>query len=274
MLHTLVRNFARLELRLIVTATLNLLYFIMKTIKVTQPYAILICMGQIGEVPIEVLHQERFERIYIYATEQVFNPQTPIELVQLVSNQWLYGYIDKTESLPVNAVVGFVDVDYEIPVNTPIWNAAFGKETCHAYSAHVFDSPINIPYDALENINLEFADIFPSHVMHSNCAWFSNHSLNFPLSEQLFFNFVHHNKLVVDVDVKLAQLVLDENRALREIRFLHIYCGNRSRSYNCEAELISDLDENGEPILYPSILGVGGREIRLRLLVSCIARLD
>lgn len=246
----------------------------MKTLKVTQPYATLICYGLIGEVPVEVPQEERFERIYIYATEQEINPQTPIELVQLVSNQWLYGYIDKTESLPVNAVIGFVNVDYENVANTPIWNAAFGKETCCAYSARVFDSPIYIPYDALEDINLEFADIFPSHVMHSSCAWFSGHSLNVPLREQLFFNFVHHNKLVLDVDMKLAQLVLDENSALREIRFLIIECGNRSRSYNCKAELISDLDENGEPILYPSILGVGGREVRLRLLVSCNAHLD
>ena len=256
------------------TATPNLLYFIMKTIKVSQPYATMICKGLIGEVPVEVPHEERFERIYIYATEQVINHQTPVELVQLVSNQLLYGNIDKAESLPVNAVVGYVNVDFEEPVNTPVWNAALGNETCLAYSAHVFDSPIFIPYDALENINLEFADIFPSYCMLCDNARLAGQLLTVPLSEQLFFKFVHCNKLVVDVDVNLANELLDENNVLREIRYLHIECGNRSRSFICDAELISNLDENGEQILYPSVLTDGSREIRLRLLVTCKHRFD
>ena len=49
-------------------------------------------------------------RLYIYATEPVSDPATPIEWVQEVNNQQAFGNLGETKDLPTNALIGFVDV--------------------------------------------------------------------------------------------------------------------------------------------------------------------
>ena len=243
----------------------------MKTIKVSQPYATMICKGLIREVQIELPQTEKLRRCFIYATEQVFNPQTPIECVQAVCNHQLYGNIAKTEALPVNAIVGFIDVGTEDSASESIWSKALdGIAVATAYNARVFDAPIQLPFNAIKVNNcIDFDTLFPSHTAFCRNPYLIESRLVVPVSERLFFDFPNHRTLTLDVDVHLAELLLDENGALRELSELTLLNYIRERTYMCEAQLASVLDENDEPVLYPSVIGEGGKEVRLQLIIRC-----
>ena len=230
----------------------------------------------IPAVSVEVRPSESRKRFIVYSEKQVENPQMPIEWLMEVRNQQVFGNIPRTNALAENAVVGFVDVKSEPYVDTSIWNRGCNGQLCRVVYSRIFDTPLRLSLDDLDNQFIE--QLLAKLPVYSLAMTYEplviGSELEVPVNNFLFSQAATRCELTLDLTCELSHLVLDKNGELRQFCQLCLTCGNRRRVFKFSGEITIELNEDYEPVLYPSVTERCGFDIRKQLTLHCGLPLD
>ena len=213
-------------------------------------------------VQLDAQPRETLSRWLVYSTQQVINPQMPIERRMETYNQQVYGNIPTDERLATGAIIGYIDVWNDTYIDMSMWNTG-DVNSYEIHSAALFDRPIVMPEQLLRHISVDkIADTFPSNELsnvHSPHVYEDRLILN--VNAGIFYNIGITGHLSLALVGELKDFVLNEDDSLLEINELVLTCGNRRKTLSIEARITFEVDENGEPKLFPSILDPSGMDL-------------
>lgn len=234
---------------------------------IPQPHASKLCAGVL-----KVLHSdaelEKFDRVYIYAEEQVFNPERSIEQIQMLRNQQLFGIIPNP--LPTKAIVGYVVIGGIIKFeDNSLLKHGFLYEVKEAY---VFDKPLYVSKEqALILTKINSFDGIPSHFVMPTSIDGDNGILSFPVSTEVFFSLRDGCEMQLEVSHDVMNAIFNENGCMKDFRGFRIYNGNHVKCFewNDKCCVDYDTDERGELVLYKSDMQPSGKLPRQVLRLFC-----
>lgn len=231
-----------------------------------QPYASMLVLGLRNAVRNE--HFSRGQRIFVYATVPKYDPDTPLEWLQEVINQQLFGNLLPTEDLPIGLCLGFVDVLCAADMRDGIW-AAIPEQSVVVHNAHAFDEPqLIMPRKGFE------ADDIPSHKFtpRDPHSLFCDDELLVPVSQQIYDAAAQGGNVTFELAGSLAIAATDERGLLKEFSKFTLSCGHRSKTYlwNIDCEVIwEQAPPTYDLVLYPSVRAASSKIPRARLRLSC-----
>lgn len=260
-----------LMLRLILTAThYSYLYTQMDKLNLTPTLAALTLARICPVVPLSERPSEK-KHFLIYSRKQVTSPNnTPIEWIMEAHNQAVYGNITAPGKLALGAITGYIETRGDSLSEPSIWSKGLLGELCRVSYARILDRPIYIPEYALRDwyISDEALCELPCHYLHDLYRpWEIGDALEVPLCKDLFDNVPDIGVLKLDLCGMLKELVLDENGNLRKFSSLNLTSGNRNKSVKFCADIYTETDSNGNPVLYPSVYDDMATRRRLRLFL-------
>ena len=226
----------------------------------------MLVLGLRNVVPDELF--SRGQRIFVYAAAPVFEPDTPLEWIQEVINQQLFGNLPSTDDLPFGLWLGFVDALYPADTNSSVWSAQSTPMVMVA-NAHAFDEPqLIIPRKGFE------ASDIPSHKFSSRIphSLFCDDELLVPVSQLVYENAAQGKDVYFELAGTLALIVMDNKGMLKEFSKFTLSYGQRSKSYlwNIDCDIIWEQSPlTSDLVLYPSVYATSGKVPRARLRLSC-----
>lgn len=176
------------------------------------------------------------ERVYIYALEEYHRlSDYPLELHQECFNHKRYDNMPDDEKLPVNAILGFVDVREVIAGARQIDE---GEHVYAVTNAHMFVAPLEVEPDEIYKhddiilmMNTQmFVPRVPSLRNGGTEFLCPTEAFHFELSK-------YGQSFKLDLSPSLAKLLLDENGDLKPITKLTLWCGSVAKSYLVEGEV-------------------------------------
>ena len=242
-----------------------------KVIFIPQPFAAMAVAKLLPGVPLETRPSENRERFLVYATKQVKNPKMPIEWIREAHNQQVFGNIPTADKLAENAIVGYVDVKSDPFIDTSIWGRWYKGQLFRVVHARIFDTPLCLPLEALDNHVIEqlLATLPVYSLAMPNEPFAFGKELEVPVNEVLFRKAAHGCKITLDITSVLSHRVLDEQGELRKFDSLSLTCGNRRRYFEFSGEVTTELNDDFEAVLYPSVSQCCGSDIRNQLELFC-----
>ena len=240
------------------------------SIKLPKQVAALTLTDAIPAVRLGARPFENGQRYYVFATfKQVPNQELPIEWVMEVHNHQVFGNIPANDELPECAYLGWVEVSDQPYADSSIWSYGHGGSMFRVIRRGIFEQPVAIKpfkYYHYER-QLEAAPVFHLHECYEPMDWGAE--LELPVNGTLFDTISRVGQITLDLFGRLASCVLDDDGELKPFKQLTLACGNRRRSFYFHGEIVVDLDENCEPVLYPSLLDPTEYDIRKRLFLDC-----
>jgi hypothetical protein len=240
-----------------------------------QPFAAMAVSNLLPVVPLEVRTDENRNRFLVYATKSVENQEVPIEWVMEAYNHMVYGNIPETDRVPINAIVGYVEVCCHPCPDRSIWTARYRIPMYRVVKSRVFAYPLHVLRSALEsNFIGQILGTIPVYDVHAPCMPETKcDELVLPVNTKLFRRASLGGELTLDLSDELACQVLDKNGVLRRFLLLTLTCGIHRLRFKFQGEIAVVLNGNAEPVLYPSVLQSCGRDIRKQLILSLVSTL-
>ena len=235
-----------------------------------QPFAAMAVSNLLPFVPLEVRPDENRNRFLVYATKSVENQEVPIEWVMEAYNHMVYGNIPETDRVPINAIVGYVEVCCHPCSDRSIWTALYRIPMYRVINARIFTYPLRVSRSALEsNFIGQILDSIPVYDVHApRKPKAHGDELVLPVNTKLFRQASIGGELTLDLNGELACQVLDKRGELRRFLLLTLTCGIHCLRFKFQGEIAVVLNGNAEPVLYPSVLQSCGRDIRKQLILS------
>ena len=212
------------------------------------------------------------KRFPVYATdEQVSDNEMPIEWVMEAYNHQVYGDIPEDDKLPNNAFYGWVYLAEGTFAEDSVWTLGQDGRLLRVVSPRVLDHPLVFPSDALDdNFLKHLLDAIPVHTVRDvHEPFVYDKELAIHINEELFESIPRVGKFTLDLCGNLASLVLERHGELREFNRLSLVCGERERRYAFCGDIVTVINRNHEPVLFPSVLQRCGKDIRKRLILHC-----
>ena len=241
----------------------------MKILEVPEPYAKALCNGLITGWHLDAPPEEELCTYLVYATKQVFNPQTPLEWLMEIHNEQLFGNLGETDDLPVNAFIGYVTFRRDELAKPTVWTRGMKSPVYEVFTAHVFDMPFRS--DCSQRY-LRLKDWLPSHVFWlMRPAYFI--FLNLHVTESVFARAIAGGSIIIDLTEEMRRLILwdGENETnMKEIKALSLVCGRRRKLFDVEDRItiLYETDGEGKPVLYPTLVP-GEKKMRVSVRFDC-----
>lgn len=234
-----------------------------------QPFAAMAVSNLLPVVPLEACPDENRNRFLVYATKPVNNREIPVEWTMEACNHIVYGNISEHDRLPINAIIGYVDVCCHPCSDRSIWTARHCNPMYRVINARIFAYPLRVSKSALESSFIsQILGTIPVYALHAPCKPESHgDELVLPVNTKLFHRASLGGELTLDLSNELAYQVLDKRGELRRFLLLTLTCGIHRLRFKFQGEIATVLNGNAEPVLYPSILQSCGRDIRKQLIL-------
>lgn len=240
----------------------------MKTVDffIQQPHAEMLVRGLRNAIPDE--HFSKGDRIYINAAVPVLDLNTPLEQLQEVINQQLFGNLPPTDTLPYSKCIGFVDVLCRADGREGPWSAIL-EPTVIVTNAHEFDTPQPI----MPRKSYEAEDI-PSHKFRASRPYVLSYGdeLVIPVNDKLFRNATQGGNISLELSGELASCVLNEDKLLKDFEKLTLVCGRQAKSFiwTSKCDVMWEQNPNNDELkLYPSVYAASGKAPHAKLLLTC-----
>lgn len=240
-----------------------------------QPFAAMAVSKLLPVVPLEACPDENRNRFLVYAKKLVNNREIPVEWAMEASNHIVYGNIPETDRLPFNAIVGYVEVCCHPCSDRSIWTARHRFPMYRVVKSRVFVYPLHVLKSSLESKFIgQILDTIPIYELHAPCKpEAKGDELVLPVNTRLFRRASLGGKLTLDLSGELACQVLDKRGVLRHFFLLTLTCGVHRLRFKFQGEIAAVLNDNAEPMLYPSVLQCCGKDIRKQLILSLVSTL-
>ena len=176
-----------------------------------QPWAEMASAGLMTVVHVNAPLEEVPKRIFFYAMEPDHSIGYPIEWLQEVHNQQVFGNIPKTDELPTNAIVGFANVGGIAPDDLNIWSRGAPPNRYFLVNAHKFDNPIPIEDAA----NLNAGHLPPYHKVCRRFLYESENDLVIPVSEEVQTLASQGKLFEIDLIGTTVNVIIDRRNQLK-----------------------------------------------------------
>ena len=243
----------------------------MEHLSVQQPCADALCSGLFEGWPLDEAPQSTPCKYMVYATRQVFNPQTPLELLAKIHNEQVFGNLGETDTLPVDVYVGYVILGEPISPEKRWWRYGITKPVYRVLEARLFD----VAYcpDHM-GIFLPLDKWLPTSIVHIARPSKEGNLLTLPASEKIFSRAGKYGTFFLDLTPEMCKLVLedeDDEDDARVIKELRLVCGHRMKRFNVLGgiDIFYELDDQENPIFYPSIMVPDSKQMRGLVRFKC-----
>lgn len=228
-----------------------------------QPYA---TMSSFGLLPVVRLkwRPKRFPCVaYVYAIEESeSDADNPIEWWQEYINQKKFGNIPNRSWLPVNALIGKVEITGETDV----------PGLYYITNAHQFVAPLDVPIEDLPQWEKHLGRLYSTVFIPDVPSLSDEESmLSLPLDVFDFEVSKYDGKICLELAGSLAKLVLDENGMLKPFTKFKLWNGKVGMSYLVDDEtcIRYEMNENSSDLKrYPSLFSPDGYTFRAWLILS------
>ena len=237
-----------------------------------QPWAEMASAGLMTVVHVNAPLEEVPKRIFFYAMEPDHSIGYPIEWLQEVHNQQVFGNIPKTDELPTNAIVGFANVGGIAPDDLNIWSRGAPPNRYFLVNAHKFDNPIPIEDAA----NLNAGHLPPYHKVCRRFLYESENDLVIPVSEEVQTLASQGKLFEIDLIGTTVNVIIDRRNQLKPFSAFRLICGNKEKRFlfTDDCRIVVDVNDDGSLKYYPSVLREDGTGARASLQLCCDHPID
>jgi hypothetical protein len=200
---------------------------------------------------------------YVYAIEESeSDADNPIEWWQEYINQKKFGNIPNRSWLPVNALIGKVEITGETDV----------PGLYYITNAHQFVAPLDVPIEDLPQWEKHLGRLYSTVFIPDVPSLSDEESmLSLPLDVFDFKVSKFDGKICLELAGSLAKLVLDENGMLKPFTKFKLWNGRVGMSYLVDDEtcIRYEMNENSSDLKrYPSLFSPDGYTFRAWLILS------
>ena len=232
-----------------------------------QPWAEMASAGLMTVVHVNAPLEEVPKRIFFYAMEPDHSIVYPIEWLQEVHNQQVFGNITNTDDLPTDTIVGFADVVGIASEDFNIWSRGAPPNRYFLVNAHKFDNPIPIEDAA----NLNAGHLPPYHKVCRRFLYESENDLVIPVSEEVQTVASQGKSFEIDLIDTTVNVIIDRRNQLKPFSAFRLICGNKEKRFlfTDDCRIVVDVNDDGSLKYYPSVLREDGVGARASLQLCC-----
>jgi len=213
----------------------------MKVMSFQQPWASLIAAGIKGVEKSTWGPEELPERILIHATPQSvisIRDCCPLEWMQLVRNEQIYGNLPNNSKMPTNAIIGYVTLN---KLEKKSVSRSFSLKNENEYywyfkDAFLFDEPIMVVKSKLYlwDYDLDENNLPPAHRIKRVGIAVKNNNVIIPVTEELFLGLTPNNDFAVELSTLDGLLCLPKSYKIKPFKSVTFKCKERQRSFALE----------------------------------------
>lgn len=244
----------------------------MKVLSVQQPWASLIVAG-IKDVENRTWQPKQLPgRILIHASKKTSERMMdgePLEWVQEIFNEQLFGNLPDFPDMPGNAIIGYVTVERIDKDNAnSVWASGESNHEklyyWHLTDAYVFDKPItNVKGKLwLWDYNLDENNLPPAHKVELKDPVIGEDTLTVPLAKRYWDDLRSNSSLVIEMGTLANDLCLPDVYDLKPFKTITFTHDGKQRTFNLrpetEAQYFTDGGEDQNPAKFLSILNPDG----------------
>ena len=188
-----------------------------------------------------------------------------------IHNEQVFGNLPPTEAMPVDAFVGMVSFSFEPPDEKSVLTLGRQEPVYKVLTSYVFDRPFR--YDHLRE-DIDLKAIWPYHAVSNALRPHNDIFLTLFVGEQTYALATAGGTIILDLTEEIRELILNDpenEEDLKSIRELCLVCGKRMKYFDVRdgIEIIYELDAEGSPVTYPSVISPEKRLMRVSALISC-----
>ena len=242
-----------------------------KVLRLPNPLAACFVKGFAWAIPKSVLPFVTEGRYLVYASrQQVENLTLPIEWVMEAENLQRFGKLPHPLAVADGAFLGYVSI-FSADDSTELQqNSAWCPVDCDDVwlisEDKVFDEPIRLPLSEESLALMEnMVDAIPGYQTHygNRFACSKSRILELPVDEDTFFGIAACPTVVINITPEVSAAVLDDSGSLKDVQGVIVRCHDANKCFlKPRVFMTTELDENDEPALYPSLLQPCGRDTR------------
>lgn len=243
----------------------------MKSIKVQKSVAVALCSGLFDGWPLNEVPEKSPCKYMVYATRQVFNPETSLELLAKIHNEQIFGNIGEPDSLPEEVYVGYIIFGGQIPPEKEWWRYGITKPVYRVLEARLFDMPY---FPDHMDVFLPLDKWIPASIINQARPTKDGNVLTLPASQKTLMTAGRFGTIFLDLTLEMSKLILedeDDEDDARVIKELRLVCGHHEKRFNVEGgiDIFYELDDQGNPIFYPSIMVPDRKQMRGIVSFNC-----
>lgn len=253
----------------------------MKVLSVQQPWASLIVAG-IKKVENRTWQPKQLPgRILIHASKKTslrLMDNEPLEWVQEIFNEQLFGNLPDFADMPSNAIIGYVTVErIDKDNNHSIWAAGENDDEklyyWHLTDAYVFDEPIvNVKGKLhLWEYDIEESNLPQAHKVEVACVTIDGDNINVPLTKADLTNLQPNQSISIELGTLANELCQPEVYDLKPLKTVTFSNGSLRRTFELLSETgakyFTDGSEDQNPAKFLSMLNEDGAERWIAYLI-------
>jgi len=232
----------------------------MKYIILKKELAYLTCSGIAKALPESVENFDVPCCVPVYSAEEVANSSMPLEWKQIIHNSMAFGDIPPYDEMASGAVIGFVMLERNSPVNG-IWTNGWGKECAAIICARMFDSPITVPTSVLENMDPGVCRLLPSHNVSTRQQMVLANVLRLNVNREIYDIAAEGGVFHLEMSHMMEELCLNEDGSLKEFEGFMICHADKEKKFKWHDGCYMETDDE-------NIFNVNTKK-RARLILSC-----
>lgn len=244
----------------------------MKVLSVQQPWASLIVAG-IKTVENRTWQPKQLPgRILIHASKKTslrLMNHEPLEWVQEIFNEQLFGNLPNFTDMPANAIIGYVTVERIDKDNAnSVWAAGESNDErlyyWHLTDAHVFDEPIVGVKGKLHlwDYDLDAGNLPPAHNVSLARLSVDGDNVNVPLTAAHLATLQPNQSLTIELGTVADVMCQPDVYALKPLKTVTFFHGSQRRTFalspETDAQYYVDDSEEENPAMFFSKLHKDG----------------
>ena len=229
----------------------------MKVMSFQQPWASLITAG-IKDVEKRSWEPEELpERILIHATPRSIiatKGSYPLEWMQIVKNEQIYGNLPYNYDLPINAIIGYVSLNWlekkSVPRSFSLKNE--NEYYWHFKDAYLFDEPILEVRSKLYlwDYDIDENNLPAAHKVKCNRVAVKNYNVNIPVTENIFLGLAHYGEFAIEFSIHESLLCQPNSYKMKRFKYVTFKCKGEQRTFALEPETGLYEDNVGDDFYY------------------------
>ena len=244
----------------------------MKVLSVQQPWASLIVAG-IKDVENRTWQPKQLPgRILIHASKKTslrMMNNEPLEWVQEIFNEQIFGNLPDFPDMPSNAIIGYVTVERIDKDNArSVWAAGESNDErlyyWHLTDAYVFDEPITGVKGKLHlwEYDIDENNLPPAHKVELHDPVIDGDKIALPLAKQHWVNLRPNSSFVIEIGMLANDLCQPDVYDLKPFKTITFTHDGKQRTFKLrpetEAQYYTDGGEDQNPAKFFSMLNPDG----------------
>ena len=210
----------------------------MKVISFQQPWASLIAAG-IKDVEKSSWEPEELpKRILIHAIPQsifTIRDSFPLEWMQKIKNEQIYGNLPDISDMPTNAIIGYVTLN-KLEKKIALRSFSLINENeyyWHFKDAYLFDKPIMVEKSKLYlwDYDLDENNLPPAHKVKRATVTVNNDNVNIPVAKKFWLDLTPNDDFIIELSTLESLLCLPNSYEMKPFKSISFNYKGKQRTF-------------------------------------------